>query len=50
MIKCLCCENTFDTPRILKEIHTELADLPVEEIPVCPYCFDTDIIRSDEND
>ncbi len=50
MIKCLSCDETFDTPRILKEIHTELADFPFEEISVCPYCMDTDIIRSDNND
>lgn len=50
MIKCLRCKRTFDKPRILKEIHYELPELPYEEIPVCPYCLDTDIIRSDNDD
>ena len=51
MLKCFYCEETFESPFILKEYHSELADSPFEEIPVCPYCFDTDIRKwSEEND
>ena len=50
MIKCLYCNALFDSPLILREYHNELDENPFEEIPVCPYCLDTDIIRSDKND
>ncbi len=45
MLKCLYCNELFDEPFIIKEMHSELECMPCEEIPVCPYCFDTDITQ-----
>ncbi len=51
MLICLYCGESFEKPHILREVHNELVGSPYEEIPVCPYCFDTDIeVRSDNDD
>ncbi|MBQ2897908.1 MAG: hypothetical protein IJE46_06290 [Clostridia bacterium] len=50
MIKCNSCESVSQDALILKEVHYECDGNPYEAIPVCPYCYDTDIFAYEGND
>jgi len=43
MIKCNTCKRVSQEPLILEEVHYECDEWPIEVIPVCPVCHDTDI-------
>ena len=50
MIKCNGCKNISQQALIVHEIHYECDGWPVEAIPVCPICHDTDIQKYEGND
>lgn len=50
MIKCNACKSISQDVLIVHEIHYECPGWPVEAVPVCPVCHDTDVEKFEGND
>lgn len=50
MYKCEKCGKEFETPKILKEIHTQCPEFPYEFFGSCPFCQCLRIERTDTYD
>ena len=50
MYKCEKCDSRFETPKFIKEIHTQCPEQPCEFFVSCPYCNSLRIERTDTYD
>ena len=50
MIKCNTCGQVSQEALVINEVHYECDEWPIEAIPVCPVCHDTDIQKYEGND